>query len=96
MDPIKVDDPLANNLENVVKESIKDVDGILGIHGLRISTERAKTQVSFHCEMANECLLTQEEIQMKIEGELKKIDPSYKAQIVFDENYTKLEEEKEA
>ena len=96
MDPIKVDDPLANNLENVVKESIKDVDGILGIHGLRISTERTKTQVSFHCEMANECLLTQEEIQMKIERELKKMDPSYKAQIVFDENYTKLEEEKEA
>ena len=95
MDPIKVDDPLVSNLENVVKESIKDVDGVMGIHGLRVAKERSRTSISFHCEMGSECSLTQEELHHKIEVELKKKDPTYFAEITFDENYTKLEEEKE-
>lgn len=93
MDPVKVDDPIVNNLEDVVNESIKDVEGVLGIHGLRVAVNKTQTNISFHCEMASECVLTKEEIHLKIETELKKINSSYRAQIVFDENYTNLEVE---
>lgn len=93
MDPVKVDDPIVNNLEDVVNESIKDVEGVLGIHGLRVAVNKTQTNISFHCEMASECVLTKEEIHLKIETKLKKINSSYRAQIVFDENYTNLEVE---
>lgn len=43
--------------------------------------------------MAFECALTKEEIHLKIETELKKVNAYYTAQITFDENYTKLEVE---
>ncbi len=94
MDPVKVDDPLVNNLEDVVNGSIKDIEGVSGIHGLRVTTNKTQTDISFHCEMTSECALTKEEIHLKIETELKKIKPSYTAQITFDEHYTKLEVEK--
>ena len=94
MDPIKMDDPLVRDLEKVVKEAIKEVPGIWGIHGLRVTKEETQTDISFHCEMGSDCVLTQGEILEIIEIELKKEDPSYCAQITFDEQYIQLGSEK--
>lgn len=91
MDPIKMNDPLEAKLEDLVEDSIKDIEGISGIHGLRVIKEKNHSEISFHCQLGGECVLTQEEIQLIIEMEIKKKNPNYSVAITFDENYTQLE-----
>lgn len=93
MDPIKTDDPLITSIEKNIEESLEGLEGIYGIHGLRITREKSRKDISFHCELGSECVLSEEEIREKLEKVLKKMDPSYYPVMTFDQHYTQLEEE---
>lgn len=93
MDPIKTDDPLIDSIEKNIEESLEGIEGIYGIHGLRIAREKSRMDISFHCELGSECVLSEEEIREKVEKVLKKMNPNYLPVMTFDQHYTQLEEE---
>ncbi|MHC1723474.1 MAG: cation diffusion facilitator family transporter [Aminipila sp.] len=88
MDPVKLNDPLTEQLRSVLQETIAPLDGILGIHDLRIIPGPTHTNIIFDAVMSSECKIKQTEIQTIVNKRIKEINENYFVSITFDKAYS--------
>ncbi|WP_312652209.1 cation diffusion facilitator family transporter [Aminipila sp.] len=89
MDPVKLNDPLTAELRSILKETIAPLDGVLGIHDLRIIPGSTHTNIIFDVVLSSECKLKQSAVQAIINEKIKEINKNYFVSITFDKAYTK-------
>ncbi len=89
MDPVKLNDPLTAELRSILKETIAPLDGVLGIHDLRIIPGSTHTNIIFDVVLSSECKLKQSGVQAIINEKIKEISKNYFVSITFDKAYTK-------
>lgn len=86
MDPIKTKDPMTTKMNETIKETIKPLKGVIGIHDLRIVTGYSHYDVVFDLEMTHECELKEEDIKREIESRLNNGDKKFYTVITFDKS----------
>ena len=91
MDPIKVNDPTTNYLYSYIKEIIESLDGVNGMHDLRIVPGPTHTNVIFDLVIGMDCKMSQSMIHDIIEENVRKLDVKYCVVITFDKGYTKID-----
>lgn len=89
MDPVKLNDPLTEKLRSILQETIAHLDGILGIHDLRIIPGPTHTNIIFDAVMSSDCKLKQSEVHAVISKRIKQINQNYFVSITFDKAYAK-------
>lgn len=89
MDPVKLNDPLTEQLRSILQETIAPIDGIFGIHDLRIIPGPTHTNIIFDALMSSKCKIKQSEVQAVINKKIKEINENYFVSITFDKSYTK-------
>lgn len=87
MDPIELDNPIVDNVHKVVVSAIQQMDGVLGIHDLRVVPGKEHTNVIFDVVISTECKMTKEQIHCELESVIKMIDPKYNLVANFDLAY---------
>ena len=87
MDPIELDNPIVDNVYRVVVSAIQQMDGVLGIHDLRVVPGKDHTNVIFDVVLSTECTMTKEQIHCELESVIKMIDPKYNLVANFDLTY---------
>lgn len=87
MDPIELDNPIVDNVYRVVVSAIQQMDGVLGIHDLRVVPGKDHTNVIFDVVLSTECTMTKEQIHCELESVIKMIDPKYNLVANFDLAY---------
>ena len=87
MDPIELDNPIVDNVYRVVVSAIQQMDGVLGIHDLRVVPGKDHTNVIFDVVLSTECTMTKEQIHCELESVIKIIDPKYNLVANFDLAY---------
>lgn len=89
MDPVKLNDPLTEKLRSILQETITHLDGILGIHDLRIIPGPTHTNIIFDAVMSSDCKIKQSEVQAIINKRIKQINQNYFVSITFDKAYAR-------
>lgn len=89
MDPVKLNDPLTEKLRSILQETIAHLDGILGIHDLRIIPGPTHTNIIFDAVMSSDCKLKQSEVHAVISKRIKQINQNYFVSITFDKAYAR-------
>ncbi|MCI2061498.1 MAG: cation diffusion facilitator family transporter [Eubacteriaceae bacterium] len=92
MDPVKLHDPIIDELKVEVARALKDMDGVISFHDLRIVPGPTHTNVVFDVVVGPDCKISQEEITAHVERHLRRIDPHYFVVITFDKAYTHITE----
>lgn len=87
MDPIELDNPIVDNIYKVVVSAIQQMDGVLGIHDLRVVPGKEHTNVIFDVVISTECKMPKEQIHCELEGVIRMIDPKYNLVANFDLAY---------
>ena len=87
MDPIELDNPIVDNLYKVVVSAIQQMDGVIGIHDLRVVPGKDHTNVIFDVVISPDCKMDKEEIHCELEGVIRMIDPKYNLVANFDLAY---------
>ncbi len=87
MDPIELDNPIIDNLYKVVIAAIQPMEGVLGIHDLRVVPGHSHTNVIFDVVLSTECKLTKEFIHDSLEQVVREIAPKYNLVANFDLAY---------
>lgn len=90
MDPVEVDNPHISELYQVIKSIITPLEGVKGLHDLRIIPGNTHTNVIFDLVLENKCKLKEDEIRSLIQTRIQDINPSYFVAITFDKGYTTL------
>lgn len=86
MDPIETKDPMTNEMNARIKEIIKPLKGVVGIHDLRIVAGYSHYDVVFDLVITHECELKEEDIQKEIENRLNDGDRRFYTVITFDKS----------
>ncbi|QIB67882.1 cation transporter [Aminipila butyrica] len=89
MDPVKVNDPLAHEIREVLEETIAPLEGVYGIHDLRLVPGPTHTNIIFDAVMSCDCKIKPAEVQAIISQRIKALDESYFVRITFDNAYIK-------
>ncbi len=87
MDPIELDNPIVDNIYKVVVSAIQQMDGVLGIHDLRVVPGKEHTNVIFDVVISTECKMPKDQIHCELEGVIRMIDPKYNLVANFDLAY---------
>ncbi|MBR0597726.1 cation diffusion facilitator family transporter [Sinanaerobacter chloroacetimidivorans] len=87
MDPLETKDPLTIQLNQFIDETLKDVEGVIGIHDLRVVAGYTHSNVIFDIVISPECKKTEAHIRGIVENELSKLGKEYFAVITFDKSY---------
>lgn len=87
MDPIEMDNEELNELRNVIKNTLHDLDKTLEFHDLRMVKGYTHTNIIFDVVLPHKLSLTKKEIFDTILTSLKQIDQSYELVLNFDNHY---------
>lgn len=87
MDPIELDNPIVDNIYRIVASAIQQMDGVLGIHDLRVVPGKEHTNVIFDVVISTECKMPKDQIHCELEGVIRMIDPKYNLVANFDLAY---------
>ncbi len=87
LDPIKLNDPLVNEMLSLAVEVTSSVDGITNVHDLRVVPGPTRTNVIFDIVKEPDCKYTEEEIHHIFETAIKEVNPAYQVVINFDKSY---------
>ena len=87
MDPIELDNPIVDNLYNVVATAMQNLDGVVGFHDLRVVPGIEHTNVIFDVVISPDCKLTKEYIHTELEQAIRNVDPKYNLVTNFDLAY---------
>ncbi|HKK96194.1 MAG TPA: cation transporter dimerization domain-containing protein, partial [Anaerovoracaceae bacterium] len=87
MDPIKINDPIRNEILEALKSKIDELDCVSNIHDLRIVPGPTHTNVIFDIVMEDGCEYTEKEILSWATKIVHKIDLKYFVVINFDKSY---------
>ena len=89
LDPVKINDPLVNQMNEIARETLKKLDGVTNLHDLRIVPGPTHTNIIFDVMVTHECRLTPSEIHDGFEAAFKAVDERYFVVINIDKYYTK-------
>ncbi|MEF9922372.1 MAG: cation diffusion facilitator family transporter [Anaerovoracaceae bacterium] len=89
LDPLKLNDPIRENLLKVVTETVENIDGVYGVHDLRVVPGPTHTNVIFDVLIDSSCPITQKEVCHLIQKAIRKEEPTFYVVINFDKSYIK-------
>lgn len=89
MDPVDLSTPYREELKAIIKDIIASIDGVAGMHDLRMVTGPTHTNVIFDVVVTSACKLSNEEIKTLIDDAIHKEYPNFFTVIDFDKAYTK-------
>lgn len=87
MDPLETQDPLTKDLNEKVSEILADLDGVIGLHDLRIVAGYTHSNIIFDIVISPDCKLTEIYIKNLVEEQLQRLDKAYYVVITFDKSY---------
>lgn len=87
LDPIKLNDPLVNQMVALTAEVVGETKGITNAHDLRVVPGLTHTNIIFDIVMEHDCKYSEEEILALFEKRIKAIDEKYCVVINFDRIY---------
>lgn len=88
MDPVYVNDPIRNELNDAIRRVLKEYDAVEGFHDLRIVKDNGRTKVSFDVVITPGRSYSPDEITEHIGEIVKKTDSELDVDINFDQAYT--------
>ncbi len=86
-DPIRVDDPDTLLLTRYIEEELAGLEGVEGIHDLRIVPGTTHTNIILDVVLTPACRIGEAEITQRVELAVRRLDPAYCAVITFDKSY---------
>lgn len=89
LDPLKLNDPIREKLLKVVNETVENIDGVYGVHDLRVVPGPTHTNVIFDVLIDSSCPITQKEVCHLIQKAIRKEEPTFYVVINFDKSYIK-------
>lgn len=87
LDPIKLNDPLVNQMMRLTAEVVGATKGITNAHDLRVVPGITHTNIIFDIVMEHGCEYSEEEIHDIFEKRIKEVDEKYCVVINFDKSY---------
>jgi cation diffusion facilitator family transporter len=87
MDPVDTTDPLTAEMKVRMEKLAKTIDGVIGIHDLRIVKGRERTNIIFDVSTPPGCKTSKTAIFERIDADLKSVDANYFAVVNFDVDY---------
>lgn len=90
LDPIKVNDPLTDSLNSLLKDIIDDIPEVHIHHDLRIVPGTTHTNVIFDLPVLDTCKKSHKDIQSLIESRVKEEYPTFNLVINFEQTYVRL------
>lgn len=91
MDPVKIGDPLIEELRQIAENAITHMDGVYGIHDLRIVKGNKHVNVVFDVILTPRCKHSKKEIFAAVDTAFSKLEKTYYPVITFDTAYSKKE-----
>lgn len=89
MDPVKLDDPLVNEMRKILGDTIAPIDGVYGLHDLRVVPGPTHTNIIFDVVISPECKFSQDKIKEILTERVKQENENYYLVLTFDMAYTK-------
>lgn len=90
MDPVDLSAPYRNEIMEIVKKTIKPIEGVISMHDLRFVSGPTHTNVIFDIVVSSSCQCSQEEIKRTIDRAIQAKYPNFFTVIDFDTSYIKL------
>ncbi len=87
MDPIEINNPAVQELQNVIAETIQPLEGVIGFHDLRVVPGEHRTNVIFDLVISTDCSTDRSEILDTVDRAAKEINEHYCVVINFDLSY---------
>lgn len=91
MDPIKVNDPVVNEMRTLAQKTAETMPGIANVHDLRVVPGTTHTNVIFDVVINPGCRLSEEEIHNTFEKAVRAVHGNYCVVINYDKSYTCVE-----
>ena len=88
MDPVYVNDPVRNELDDKIRAVLDGYEAVRGFHDLRIIHDKGTTSVSLDIEVAPGKQYPGEEICSRLNDIIKSVDEDLDLDIDFDQGYT--------
>ncbi|MBN7773285.1 cation diffusion facilitator family transporter [Clostridium aminobutyricum] len=88
MDPVKTNDPIIAELHTVIEAALDSLDGVIGMHDLRVIPGTTHTNIIFDAVISSECKIEESEIKGIVNRRIKEINQTYFAIITFDKAYS--------
>lgn len=87
IDPTVIDDAEFDNLINLSKNILTDIDGNLSLHDFRIVPYKSGKKLIFDVDVPEKFFMNDREIRRKFLRKLLELYPNYRASIQFDHQY---------
>lgn len=88
MDPVDTKDPLTIEIKEHLQNLIEPMEGVIGLHDLRIVPGITHTNIIFDLVLSPTCQVKESDIVKTLTDDIKKIDETYFLVITFDMDYT--------
>jgi divalent metal cation (Fe/Co/Zn/Cd) transporter len=88
MDPLDTQDPLTVQVKSKLFEAISSLEGIIGLHDLRVVSEYPHHNVIFDVVIGSECKMEEEELKKLFDSQLKELSPNFFSVITVDRSYS--------
>ena len=90
MDPVDLSAPYREEIIQIIKETIEPLEGVMGMHDLRLAPGYSHTKVIFDIVVSPTCQLQEADVQSLINTAIQAKLPTHFAVIDFDKPYTKM------
>ncbi len=87
LDPIKLNDPLVNQMMSLTAETVGEIEGITNAHDLRVVPGVTHTNIIFDVVVEPDCKYSEEELHTIFEKKIKACNEKYCVVINFDKSY---------
>ena len=87
MDPLDTRDPLTLELNEKIGEVLATIDGVIGMHDLRVVAGYTHNNIIFDVVIAPDCKIRESDIESKIKEQLDLPNKEYYFVITFDKSY---------
>ncbi|MBO5995342.1 MAG: cation transporter [Firmicutes bacterium] len=88
MDPVYVNDPVRNDLDEKIRAVLDEYDAVISFHDLRILHDKGITRVSLDIEVIPGKPYPGEEIARRLKDIIKSVDKDLELDVDFDQGYT--------
>lgn len=89
MDPVKLDDPLVNKMKEILSAELEPIEGVHGLHDLRVVPGPTHTNIIFDIVMSPKCEKSHAEIRELLVNRVAQEEGQYYLVITYDMAYTK-------
>lgn len=89
LDPVRINDPIVQEMQKLTAEVLTTLDGVYNVHDLRVVAGPTHTNVIFDVVVAPSCPLSNKEIHQAFEAPIKAYDPTFFLVLNYDKGYTR-------